>query len=328
MISFLYSQVTSLTSDLAAQSITPISGYHTYPPGVTMATINAATLDDSTPEPSREFVIQLANTVGGARINPSGSIATLNVLKSDMSNGVFGFDPSVVTIATTEGQMLSLPITRSGGAFEGVSVFWEITQDGELANMDFDPPFGSVNFTEGQLVGLLELTVVNELVPELLETFTVTLTSAVANDNQTSSTPLSGASINASLSQSTLTVAENDSPYGLFQFVTSPPLPGVTITPATEQPQLFVDESVGVVTVYVVRAQGRLGDASVEYITSEGSALSGGGSPDFVPTAGSLTYSGEVVVQIVNVSLIDDTIPELQKTFYVNLTNPSGSECL
>ncbi len=266
--------------------------------------------------------------MGGARINPFSSTAILNVLKSDSSNGVFGFDPSAVAVTTSEGTRLSLLITRTGGSFEGVYISWEARQNGELASLDFEPSSGRVQFSEGQLTGILNVTVIDELVPELLETFTITLTSAVADDNQTSSTPLSGASIDTSFSQSVIMITENDSPYGLFQFVTSPPLPGVPIAPVTEQPQLFVDESVGTVTVYVVRAQGRLGNSIVEYITSDGSALSDGGAPDFVPTAGSLDFIGEGVVQMVTVTVLDNQLPELQKTFYVNLTNPSGSKYL
>ncbi len=315
-----------LTSDLAASSITPISGYLTYQPGVTIATIRAVTIDDDLPEPSQEFVVQLTSAVGGARINPLSSTSTLNVLKSDFSNGVFGFEPSIVALTTNEGAELSLLITRTGGAFEGVSISWEARQNGELANLDFDPSYGRVEFVESQRTGLLDLTVIDELVPELLETFTISLTAALANDNQTSSTPSSGASINDSLSQVTVSVVENDSPYGLFQFMISPPNTNVAITPAMEQPQLFVDESIGMVTVYVVRVQGRLGDASVEYVTSEGSAVSGGGTPDFVPTAGSLDYTGDIFVAIVNVTILDNDRPELQKTLYINLTNPTGSK--
>lgn len=319
--------MTALTNDLAALSISPISGYLSYQPAVTVETIRAVTIDDDLPEPSRQFVVQLTSTVGGARINPSQSTTVLNVLKSDFSNGVFGFQPSIVTMTTNEGAELSLLITRTGGAFEGVSVSWEARQNGELADLDFAPSSGRVEFVEGQLTGSLDFTVINDLVPELVETFTISLTAAVANDNQTSSTPLSGASLNASLSQATISVSENDSPYGLFQIATSPPNAGVSVTPATEQPEIFVDESIGTVTVYIVRAQGRLGDASVEYVTSEGSAVSGGGAPDFVPTAGSLAYTGDSVIALVTVTILDNNVPELQKTLYVNLTNPAGSKC-
>lgn len=325
-----HSDISVLADDTPALSLTPISGYLIYPPGVTMATISVTSKDDLTPEPSQEFVIQLANTVGGARIDSTQNSATLTVLKSDSSNGVFGFDPSSVSMTTTEGMGLSLLVTRSEGLFSTVTVYWSVQQEmggvpnTELASMDFDPAFGQIVFLEGEDAGRINLTVVNELVPELSELFSITLTSAVANDNQTSSTPMSGASINSSFSQATITVSENDHPYGLLQFVTSPPLPGVTITPAVAMPEIFVDETIGMVTVYVVRAQGLLGNVSIEYVTSEGSAVSGGGLPDFVPTAGSLSFSADQVVQSFTVTVLDNEDPELQKTFYINLTNPSG----
>lgn len=322
------SDVLALMSNSVASSLTPVSGYITYLPGVTMGTITVTSKDDSIPEPSQEFVIQLANVVGGARIDPTQSLSTLTVLKSDASNGVYGFNLSSVSITTIEGMELSLLVTRSEGLFGSVTVYWDARQlvDGIIASADFDPASGQITFSEDQREGRVILTSVDELTPELAEQFVISLTAAVASDNETNSTPLSGASIDPSRSQVTVTVAENDQPYGLFQIATSRPFPGITIAPATTMPEVFVDESVGMVTVYVVRAQGLLGNVSVEYITSEGSAVSGGGLPDFVPTAGSLGFSSDVTVQELSLTVLDNDVPELQKTFYLNLTNPVGGK--
>ena len=193
---------------------------------------------------------------------------------------------------------------------------------------DFDPASGQIEFLEGETQQQLYLEAVNELVPELVEDFIVVLVSADAADNQTSSTPTSGASIDVSLAQSNLTIEENDYPYGLLQFVTSPPTPGTQILPAVVLPELFVDESDGTITVYVVRAQGNLGTVSIEYITQDGTASSTGVGPDYISSAGMLTFGPDDVVQSFMVTLLDDLIPELGKTFFINLTNPGGGMCM
>ena len=291
-----------------------------------------SSVDDSVPEPSELFTVYLANSNGGSRIDSAQNSAQLTVLKSDGSNGVFGFDGDSRTASTSEPGTVSLTVNREEGAFDSVSVAWTIYQviDGIASSLpaaeDFDPASGTLEFAEGERQQILQLVVADELVPELQEEFTVVLVTAVANDSEVSSTPFSGAYINTSISDATITVGENDYPYGLFQFVTSPPPPGVPIAPATVMPIVTVRESAGMVTVYVARAQGTVGSTSVEYFTSDGSATSQGVAPDFLPAAGRLDFSGDVIVRSFQVNLLDDSVAELGKTFYVNLTNPQGGE--
>ncbi len=73
--------MTALTNDLAALSISPISGYLSYQPAVTVETIRAVTIDDDLPEPSRQFVVQLTSTVGGARIKVVGEREKTTLLR-------------------------------------------------------------------------------------------------------------------------------------------------------------------------------------------------------------------------------------------------------
>ena len=335
--------MSDIAADEAAASVTPISGYVDFSGGSsvssigssgpqTVASFSFSSKDDSIPEPSQFFSVYLANSNGGSRIDPAQNSAQLTVLKSDGSNGVFGFDDASSSAIATEPGAVSLQVNREMGLFGAVLVAWEVYQvnNGVTSSLpateDFDPVAGVVVFEEGEMQQELRLVLADELVPELEEEFVVMLVTAVANDSETSSTPFSGAYINTTISQSTITVQENDYPYGLFQFVTSPPSVGVPITPATVMPELTVRESVGMVTVYVARAQGTVGTVSVEYFTSDGSATSQGLDPDFTPAAGTLDFSGDNVVGSFQVSLLDDSVAELGKMFYINLTNPQGGK--
>ena len=321
-----YRQIEVLSGDGAALSLTPISGYISYPAGTDLATITISSVDDDIPEPSQMLVLSLTNVAGGARLSGSQDAATITVLKSDSSNGVFGFVPLSDGMVIDEPGMASLAVNRSGGSFNDVTVTWEIreAETGEVAAQDFNPATGHISFGDGEDLQTFVVMTLDESAPELREDFVVVLTSAIAQDNETSSTPLSGASIDASRSQVMLTVTENDSPYGVLQFSTSAPIPGQPITLATEMPELAVQESDGTVTIYVVRAQGSIGTVSIEFITTDDSATHLGLEPDYRTTAGRLTFDSGVRVQSFNVTILDDSNPELGKTFFVNLTNPQG----
>lgn len=320
------SQVEVVSTDPTALSLTPISGYVSFSAGTALTQFSINSVDDSIPEPNELFTLSLTNVEGGARLSGSQNTATITVLKSDSSNGVFGFIPASVQSTIGEPGMVFLSVNRSGGNFDGVTVTWEVRDAGSglVATQDFNPATGRVAFDDGENLQTFVVTALDETVPELNEDFIVVLTSAVADDNQTSSTPSSGASIDASRSQSMLTVTENDFPYGVLQFATSTPVPGQPITLAMVMPEITVEESDGMVTVYVVRAQGTVGNVNVEYFTSDGTATNLGLGPDYVSNAGQLSFASGVTVQSFQVTLVDDSAPELAKTFYVNLTNPQG----
>lgn len=266
--------------------------------------------------------------MGGARVSASQDTATITVLKSDSSNGVFGFLSGSLSSSIGEPGSIALAVNRSEGNFGAVTVAWEVreTLTGIVATQDFNPATGRVVFQENEIIQTFFVTALDEMVPELNEDFVVVLTSAVANDNQSSSTPMSGASIDSERSQAALEVTENDFPYGVIQFSAVAPRAGDPIPLATTMPELTVDEASGSVTVYVVRAQGTVGNVDIEFFTSDGTATNLGVDPDYVSNAGQFRFAAGITVQSFEVTLVDDSDPELAKTFFVNLTNPQGGK--
>ena len=67
----------ALASGTAAAAVTPTSGYLVFPAGVTLQEITVTSKDDSIPEPSQFFTVQLGNTDGGAQIETGESTASL-----------------------------------------------------------------------------------------------------------------------------------------------------------------------------------------------------------------------------------------------------------
>ena len=291
-----------------------------------MASISIMSVNDLIPEPSEMLFLSLANIAGGARFGSQDS-AVITVLKSDSSNGVFGFDfvPLAISIDEKFG-IVTLSVNRSEGNFGSVTVTWEVRSEvSKMAAMqDFDPVTGQVAFEEEELQQEFTIRPLNDMEPELSENFVIVLTSAIADDNRTSSTTTSGASIDDTRSRFSFSVGENDFPYGVLQFAGSSSFPIPPIYLATTMPELTADESDGAVRVYVVRAQGVVGNISCEFFTSDGTATTLGLMPDYRSSAGKLDFTEGMRVLSFDITLVDDSNPELAKIFFVNLTNPQG----
>lgn len=76
------------------------------------------------------------------------------VLKSDSSNGVFGFSTSsLLPMTTVEGSSVTVTIIRTRGTFSSVTVSWEVrnTADESLATADFFSATGDVTFDEDDI---------------------------------------------------------------------------------------------------------------------------------------------------------------------------------
>ena len=82
---------------------------------------------------------------------------SLAVLKSDSSNGVFGFTEATLFSTTSEGNGVSLLIDRTIGMFSSVDVAWEVrslsgTIEGPIATDDFSPSSGVLTFDPNEAV--------------------------------------------------------------------------------------------------------------------------------------------------------------------------------
>lgn len=127
----------------------------------------------------------------------------------------------------------------------------------------------------------------DDLDPEVLEEFIVHLLPnlPLSDDGLIGSTNTSGASIDPTAATELISIPSSDNPHGLLQFsIGQPPdQADPLLTPALGLVETTVTEEEGVARLLVVRAQGLLGDITVEWRTVDGSAVSAGKNPiDFV----------------------------------------------
>jgi hypothetical protein len=104
------------------------------------------------------------------------------------------------------------------------------------------------------------------------------------------------------------------------QVIPSASLPGSLQFTATSY---STTEAAGTVTVTVSRVGGSFGAVSVQYATSNGSAVSG---LDYVPSSGNLNWAnGDAANKTFNITVTNDGVNENTEVFNVSLSNPSGT---
>ncbi|KAI4584561.1 hypothetical protein MJG53_007840 [Ovis ammon polii x Ovis aries] len=285
----------------AKSDLHPVSGYLEFRQGETNKSFIISARDDNEEEGEELFILKLVSVYGGARLSEENTTARLVIQKSDNANGLFGFTGSCIP---------------------------EIESDGvNYLVDDFANVSGSITFLPWQRSEVLNIYVLDDDIPELNEYFRVTLVSAIPGDGKIGSTPTSGASIDPEKETTDITIKASDHPYGLLQFSTGPPpQPEDTMTlPASSVPHVTVREEDGEVRLLVVRAQGLLGRVMAEYRTVSLTAFS---PEDYQSVAGTLEFQPGERFKYISVNITDNSIPELEKSFKVELLNLEGGASL
>ncbi|XP_077792347.1 adhesion G-protein coupled receptor V1 isoform X2 [Podarcis muralis] len=321
-------EIYELHATPARADLHPISGYLEYRQGETNKTFIVSARDDKEEEGEELFILKLISVHGGARISQENTTGTLRIQKSDNANGLFGFTGACIPEVADEGSTISCVVERTRGALDYVFVHYSISQinsDGiNYSVADFANTSGMITFLPLQRSEVLNLFVLDDDIPELNEYFQVTLVSAVAGDGKIGSTPTSGASIDPEKETTYVTIKASDHPYGLLQFSVGEPPVDIDdiILPATTAPHITVKEEIGHVRLLVVRAQGLLGMVLVQYKTVPLTAFS---PQDYQGITGTLEFLPGERYKYIIVNITDNSIPELEKAFKVELLNPDGA---
>ncbi|GAB5567024.1 adhesion G-protein coupled receptor V1 isoform X4 [Prionailurus iriomotensis] len=329
----------------AKSDLHPVSGYLEFRQGETNKSFIISARDDNEEEGEELFILKLVSVYGGARISEENTTARLIIQKSDNANGLFGFTGTCIPEIAEEGSTISCVVERTRGALDYVHVFYTISQiESEGINYlvdDFANASGTITFLPWQRSEVLNIYVLDDDIPELNEYFRVTLVSAIPGDGKLGSIPTSGASIDPEKETTDITIKASDHPYGnqalleeecsllrsLLQFSTGlPPEPEDAMTlPASSMPHVTVQEEDGEVRLLVVRAQGLLGRVLAEFRTVSLTAFS---PEDYQSVSGTLEFQPGERYKYISVNITDNSVPELEKSFKVELLNLEGGVIL
>ena len=198
------------------------------------------------------------------------------------------------------GTEVQVTVTRTGGSNGAVSVNYATADGSANAGSDYTATTGTLNFSDAQVSSTITIPVIDDVVYEGDEAFTVGLSNAGG-----------GATLGTQVTTS-VTITEDDTPpsAGTLQF---------------SGPDFGVAENAGPAVITVTRTGGSDGAVSVDYATSDGSASAGN---DYTVASGTLNFADGQVNDTFNVAILDDQDYEGDETLTLSLSNPTNSATL
>jgi len=289
----------------------PTSGALTFTPGVTTLFFNVAIIDNSLPQPDRNFMVVLSNPLpaGVGLIGPASAVATI---KDDDIGGVIQLSAPTYSVKEDGGEAI-LTLTRIAGRASGVSVRL-VTGDSPA----FVLPPGMVAQTAGAGVNYTSTDVRVTFGPgDATKTVRIPiLTDGVATGSLTFYVQLLDPQPTAAAKPTQLG-AQTLSVVTIVDAQPTVQLPMANFNATEGQP-------VATVTIQRTAPVGRL---SVDFATSDGTAT----APQYYrSTAGTMVFEAGVTSQSFTVPLVDNQAIEVDKQFTVTLSNlqPLGAATL
>lgn len=187
----------------------------------------------------------------------------------------------------------AITVTRSGGSAGAVAVDFATSDGTAIANSDYTPVSGTLGFAAGETIKTFRMTTIPDAVFEPGETVNLSLGNATG-----------GATLGAQ-NTATLLILNDDS---AMNFSAS---------------RYSVSEGNGAATITVRRVGSKIGAASVDYATHNGSAVAGS---DYTASSGTINFAaGDNSPKTFTVPIIDDTTAEPNETVNLTLSNPIGT---
>jgi glucose/arabinose dehydrogenase/PKD repeat protein len=269
----------------------PTSGTLAFGAGIVSRTFTVATLDDGLIEMNKTVHLTLSNPTGGAVLGAASS----SVLAIQENNPVFQFSLSNYTVPETAPQAM-VTVARSGPLTEGFSVGYATSNGTALAGIDYVATSGTLFFGRGVSTQSFSVPVLPYRVDYPGKTVLLSLSS-----------PSLGSAVGQQ-GTAVLTIQDAQAP-GAAHFSLS---------------RFTVSEKSKTVTIVVTR-KGTAGGVTVDYATSDGSAVAGS---NYTQTAGTLAFANGVTVRTFTIPILDSGVPSGDLTFNVTLLNPTGGATL
>ncbi len=270
---------------------TVATGTITWPEGdLTDKTLDLGILDDTSPEGDETFTLHLLNPTGGAGLLTD--TATITIIDDDSAISLVSADWS----APENAGSITVTLTRTGATAGGVTVDYLLANLDATAPDDYVAATGTLVWADGETGDKsIAITLTDDALLEGDENLLVTFESPVAG---------SGTAVFQGESQVIATILDDES--------------ALRFSSAT----YAAGENSGPAVISVSRIGGSVGTVSVNYATSDGTAIA---PTDYQAVAGTLVWAdGETGDKTFSVPLVDDTDDEQPgETVQLTLTNPA-----
>ncbi len=195
----------------ANSDFTPVSTMVTFAPMATVVMVPISIVDDSNPEGDEMFTVTLSSVSTDAVLaTPTVTMVIIQI--NDNAGGLVSFlSPGPVVVQEdTPPRRGSFTIQRTIGSHGNLVVEWQVlASDSSLATSDFQMARGNVSMAAGVTSVVLEVEVLDDVVVEEAELFSVELVRVVSDVGGLSDTGHRLAS---------LIIADSDHAYGLIDW--------------------------------------------------------------------------------------------------------------
>lgn len=268
------------------------TGTVSFSPGTTSQSISITLTDDTTDEVDENFSLQLSSPVNAALGTPS----TASILIDDNDNPGIRFNRTTLAVNENTGAInvaVDLDVPAQFTRVQPVSVVYTIVNGTAALGTDFTSAAasGTLTFPVGTNSRNIALTISNDAVDEIDETFTIVL-----------SNPVDGTIITGE-GTITITIRDNDG------------VPRVTLS----RNPTSIPETNGTVTFTATLSTASGQTVTVNYATVNGTAV---GGSDFNAVSGTLTFPAGTTTQTFTVTTRSDTTDESNEVFSAALSNP------
>ena len=254
------------------------------------------------------FSVTLSDPIGGAVIGNNNS-AIINITSDEIKvPGTVQFVETSITSAENnqfdilvvgETSTVNIAVERIDGFDGASSVDYTITDGTAISGVDYTAPeySGTITWTnQDSDIKSIPINIINDGIFESSESVVITLSNAIGSSLGSNSTAILGI---------------QDTTVGSASFVSM---------------SYAVSEDLGVANVTVRRENGSFGELTVDYNTTDGTALAG---VDYTSTSGTIVWvADDSTDQIISIPIDNDGFNEGDETFTVSLSNPSDGGSL
>lgn len=263
-------------------------------PGETVKSFSVPLNNDALQEGEETFVMTLSsptNVLLGSQATATGVIIDDDVTSVQ-------FQPSALTVSEADGQA-ALKVTLSKAAVFSITVNYA-TSDGSAVSsgalVDYSAASGTVTFNPGELSHTIVVPIADDGLHESTESFSVILSNVAPG------------SVALSTLNGTANVTVND----------DDPAPVAGFS----SDAYSVVENAGVADITVVLSNGSSSVVTVDYASANGVALAGS---DYTTATGTLTFAPGEVSKSFSVTIVNDSLNELEEALTLRLRNPQNA---
>ncbi|PHN92995.1 hypothetical protein CSC80_12805 [Maribacter sp. 6B07] len=259
--------------------------------------ITVAIIDDNIIETTERLFVDLSN-LSTTLIAINDSQGNINITDNDNIPGTTGisFENDDITVDEDAGTA-TINVLLTGNVQGGFTVDYTTNNDSAIEPGDYTSTSGQLAFTgtNGE-IHPVTVNIIDDNIIEATERLFVDLSN------------LSTTLIAINDSQGNINITDNDN---------NPGTTGISF----QNDDITVDEAVGTVTVNVLLTGNVQGGFTLDYTTSDDSAVQPG---DYITSSGQLTFVGtDGELQPITVTIIDDSAIETLERLFVNLSNLS-----